>query len=263
MESVYKYKNYRDIIRNTAKDRGYKIKDLAKITGCSHSYLSQVLTAEKANLNKDQCLKLALEFKFNSQETRFFLLHVDLANAGTHELIEHIKSELDSFYMTELNPDKATKAKQLNEHDAISAEYFANYLYMTVHLATACSQFQTVESIANRFHISKKETEDVLEFLLNHKFVKKIQNKFIYNGSSVHLKKYTSVYKNYHQALRINSLLKYHNQDYNYSSLFAIEKNDLIELKSLLYEFVQKKEKITENSGSEDVYLLCIDLLLA
>ncbi len=263
MKALFQYKNYRELIKSLALNNGLKLKDMAEATECSHSYLSQVLTAEKANLNKDQAFKLALKFRLDSKETAFFLLLVDLANAGTNELKVHLEKELEDYYDKGLSPEQATFENLVEYQQDIIAEYYSNYLMIATHIATACVQFQTLESLCLRFRTSKTEMQEVLGFLLENQFVFKKSEKFIYQGFSTHLKKESAVYKSYHHSLRVNALLKNQKYNYNYSSLFALEKKDAQEIKSMLFELIQKKEKLTKQSGSEDVYLLCVDFLLA
>src|SRR4051812_19263358 len=100
MKSVFDFNNYKAFLQHledhrSAVRRGFRSR-LAEALACQNAYISQVLNGS-ANFSPEQGLKIANFLGINAGETRFFLVLIEHARAGTRELRDFYQRDLDEM----------------------------------------------------------------------------------------------------------------------------------------------------------------------
>lgn len=259
---IFNYNNYKlylsDLIKS--KPRGYQSL-LAKVINCQASYLIQVLT-NKNELSEDQAFKASVFLNFSKQRRDFFMLLVSASRATTLELQAYYNEKVSRLRAQQENIKNCVP--ESNEIDIkISTEYYSNWDVSIVHLATSTPHLQKPEAIAERFRLSLKRVNYVLNFLVQNNLVELVNKKFIFKGSSIYLEK-ESPLNQLHQINRrdqsLRSLRENDQENIHFASSFVITKKEFADLKKDIKTLIENSHKKIIESPSEEVYSLVIDL---
>ena len=260
---LFEYKSYKTLLKDhihAVNRRGY-ITEMATAAGCTQSYLSQVVHG-KPELTPDQGLGLAEFFGFGPIETEYFLLLVQFARATTPKLREHLKKQITDLAARRLHTEAAVKATS----DGAIAEklrdfYYASWTIGAVHILTACADTQRADQIAARLHLPLSEVTHVLQWLIEHGFVKREADRFVHSGKNVHLPTASIHNRVNHLNWRLKGLESTSDkQSIHYTSAFAISAADRDKLKQKLLAYIEEQRRDIGSSGSETPFVFCCDL---
>lgn len=265
MEPIYQYHDanhfLNELVYGSHAKRGLQTQ-LAKAMGCQAAYLSQVLK-EKAELTDDQALRLTKYLGFSPLESEYFLTLIRLRRAASVELKKYLTKQLAGIAQTADEMRHRADATTVNLQEKILSTYFSSWIPATLHVATSSPNFQTVSALAHRFGLSEKKVEDVLQFLATAGFVERRDHKWCFSGGSIHLPKesvfhITQQVAHRHQVIR--SIECRSGDDLHFSSVFTIDQEDFQKLKAQMRDWVQKTQKKIHASGTEEVYMFCLDM---
>jgi uncharacterized protein (TIGR02147 family) len=266
MDSVFKYDNYKLFLNNyvTHKDAPRGLRSAwAKAMGCQAAYLSHVLKSN-AELTEDHTFKLTQYLQFSKTEAAYLMTLVRMARAGTPELRKYLEKERQEI-LAETKKTLSRLDSKVAGAEEFTKKYFSSWVPSTVHIATSEKKFQTIEALALRLGLSEALVLETMQFLEEHKLVKKEGTKnWVFAGSPLYLPKETSE-NNAFQLHRRLQVMKSIQQDagtenIHFSSVFTLDKASYEKVRQLLLESIEKSHKTIHAGGTEEIYGMCIDL---
>ncbi|MGZ3808308.1 MAG: DUF4423 domain-containing protein, partial [Bacteriovorax sp.] len=93
--------------------------------------------------------------------------------------------------------------------------------------------------------------------------VKREGMKWIFSGESIHLPKASALNGPYQVSLRtqvIKSIQEQSKKDLHFSSVFTIDKKSYKDILDVCNRAIEDSHKVIHESGTEEVYSICIDL---
>lgn len=261
--NVFEYNSYKDFLSNYVKhaERRGVISELARIAGCTQSYLSQVLNG-KPDLTPDQAWALTEHLFTTKDESDYFFMLVLLGRSISSKLKKNLEAKLREVQSNQFRTSKiAAKTTDSQIQSDLQHFYYHQWSLGAVHTLTASENYQTVDILAKRLSLSPVEIEEHLNWLAKNKLVKKVGNRFIHSGHSFHLPTESIMNQINHLNWRIRSIQNSSKSDeIHYTSTFTISKDDWDELRSNLLKFIDVQRKKIQESGSEEGYAFCCDL---
>ena len=176
MISIYEFTNYRHYIQKRFFEmpkKGYgQSHRLATHLGVHTTLVSQVLKGLKT-FTLEQA-SLASEFLgLTESESEFFLLLVQLDRAGNEPLRKILKRQIQ-----EMKKKSFELANRLQAEKKLSAEkravFYSDWSYSAVRQLSAIKGFHSLDSIADYFDFSTKQTKLILDFLIGTGLCKEI-----------------------------------------------------------------------------------------
>jgi uncharacterized protein (TIGR02147 family) len=260
---VFEYRNYKDFVRSVTRSRRGAQSDLARHIGCQAAYLYQVLNG-KAELTEDQAYKVTTFLDFRRGERDYFMSLVRLSKASTSELRTFLKSEIDRLQDEELHLKNKADSEKPKDDDELWNYYFSDSLISLIHILTSSDKYRTAESIAKRLHVSNSKV--VLEHLKNlstYGLVKQEGKRWLFSSPSMHLPKdarHNLTLQLMRRSQVMNSILTQDAESTHFTSLFTLDLATYQKLRMEISEFVHRSQKLIHQGGSDEAYVLCLDL---
>lgn len=265
-KQIYKYDSYKgylsDIITANSKSlKGYR-GEFCKYVGCHSSYLPQVLNGEP-HFNLEQADRINNLLSHNKLESRYFILLVQKARAGSKSLELFFKDQLE-----ELKSQSLLLKNQLKEAQDIPEKahhtYYSTWYYAAIHVMLSIPEYSDNPfKISERLNLPLEIVNKVITFLLEIGLVEKKSKGYILVDKSFHLSSHSEFVQRHHVNWRSQSLLsaeKNIESDFHYSNITAISKDDFYKIKETLFESVKKCRKIIKPSKEETMVVIAMDL---
>jgi uncharacterized protein (TIGR02147 family) len=262
--NVFDYKDYKNylnesLVKMPSKGRGVRLK-IALHLGCQTSFISQVLN-HATQFSLEQAVKLNQFFGHGRDESKFFLLLVQYQRAGSSDLKNFIKLEMDEIL------EKRQDLKQrLNIKDNLDEQnqfiYYSVWYYAAIHILLSIPNFQTPKAIANHLSLELEQVHDVIDFLCETGLAIQKLDRFIIGTTRIHLAADSIQIRRHHNNWRnqaINSIDNNHREDLHYSNVLSISKKDIPRVKEILIKNIEECRDIIKLSPEEELQILTID----
>lgn len=249
-------------IQSLPKGGRGQYKQMADYMSVNPTIVTQVFNGDR-ELTPEQGVLLADFFALSKLETRYFLLLVNYARAGTHLYKKKIFEEIGEV------KEQAREIKNRVQQDQVLTEeakaiLYSNWYYLAIWSLSAIPDFQNIEAITERLKITKKKAREALEFLKKYGLVKEGENGQLKNGPTlVHLESTSSQIPRHHQNWRLQAFKRYENAqptDAFYTAPITLSEKDAIIIRENFLKFVSQSIDIIKDSPSEKLYCLCMDL---
>jgi uncharacterized protein (TIGR02147 family) len=265
MNSPLKYDNYKkyleDVIKNYPSGRGAQ-SILAKAMNCQAAYLSQVLRG-KVELTEDHAIKLVIFLKLNSLESEYFILLLRLSRAASRELVQYLETKRLEMVAHQHDMENKVRAKTARDSETFLSKYHSSWIPSTIHVSTSSKELQKIENLAERFHLPMDLIEETLLFLEKYSLVKREGSRWVFSGESIHLPKSYALNEPFQVSLRtkvIESIQQKNKENLHFSSTFTIDKSSYKDILEICNRSIEDTHKIIHESGTQEVYCLCLDL---
>lgn len=264
-KEISEYHDYRayliDFIRNQpGKGHGFKSK-IAEALGCRLAYLSQVLNTS-ANFSPEQAESLNKFFGHTSDESEYFHLLVSYERAGTFDLQQRLKNQIEKFREKRLVlKDRVDIKKTLDIVD--QATYYSAWYYAAIHILCTIKGFQNRENISQYLNLPVERVTEVLEFLIGVGLIHKEGGSYKAGVSRIFLGNDSPMISKHHTNWRmraIDSLDKNLKSDLHFSTVVSIAREDAKRIKEQLVKDIEEARAVIRESKNEDeLHCLCID----
>lgn len=244
------------------KRTGSKTK-LALELDIKSSYLSRILKGD-SDLTLEQAYRCCGFLKLESLEIRYFVELVSYSRAGTYDLKNLHKENLERL---KLESEKIEK--RLNEPDKLSEEdsmkYYSRWLYLAVHVAVSIPDLQTKESLQRKFDVEREELEPILDFLISSNIINFDEklNKYSVGNTYTHIGSKSDLIFNHHYNWRLKSLeaitKNTEKNNLHYSGVFSLSKSDAEQLKENFIKLINQHVEAIKPSPEETMYCQVID----
>lgn len=263
-KAIFEYTDYKtylvDKIQNLpSKGRGIKLK-ISEHLNCQNTFVSQVINGE-SNFSFEQAVLLNSFFEHDKEEARYFLLLIHAARAGSSELKKFYQGELDNMILAQTDLKKRTNVKNtLREKD--QDVYYSSWYYSAVHILVTIKEFQTLQSISRRLHLSKDKTLEVLNFLSEKGLIVKNGNHYEIGVTRIHLAKDSAHIQKHHTNWRLRALASIDLNEpasLHFSNVVSIAEKDIIRIRELLIQSIAEARSIVKDSPEEKLCSICVD----
>lgn len=264
-KALFECEDYRDFLYIQFGGRGARSglkTKLAVELEIKTSYLSRILGGH-SELTPEQAYKTCEFFALNKIEQEYFISLVQLARAGTFDLKNFYKSQLEKIKKESQKVEKRINVPRvLSEKDQL--KYYSRWIYLAVHVAVSIPEFKSLKEIALKFGLSTVEAQEVLDFLTqsNIIFYDDLTRKYSVGSTYTHLGQDSDLLFQHHYNWRLKSLQKISEKDKNalhYSGVFSLSKEDALKLKNNFLELLKGHIEIMKPSKEEVLYCQIID----
>lgn len=263
-KTVFDYWDYKPYIREKItsmpnKGRGVK-RDMAVHLGCQTAYISQVLN-QHVNFSLEQAVKVAQFFHHNKEESRFFLLLVQYQRAGSFDLQEFLKKEME-----EILEKRSNLKDRLNIKDSLDETnqhiYYSAWYYAAVHILLSIPDYQTPQKIAEHLKLPLSQIQEILEFLLETGLAVQKGNGYEIGKTRIHLGQDSVQIRRHHTNWRnqsIQSIDKNQKEDLHYSNVLSMSQKDVPKVKEIMIKAIEECREIIKVSKEERLQILTMD----
>jgi uncharacterized protein (TIGR02147 family) len=264
MKYVFDFHDYKTFLHHheqhrTSLQRGFRSR-LAETLPCQNAYISQVMNGG-ANFSPEQGLKIAEFIKLNAAESRYFVVLIEHARAGTRELREFHQRDLDEMREKFLNLATRVSATHTLSMEQQSV-YYSSWLFMTVHLMTTISGYRTIAKIAEALGMNEDVIRDAVLFLLEMQLLEEKSGHLVPGPTQLHLSKDSPLVHQHHTNWRVNSIRQLTDNNKNnlhYSTISSLSRADAEKLRSRFIQVIQEYVETIRPSREETLYNFNLD----
>lgn len=255
----YKPYLHEKILAAPNKGRGLK-RNMANHLGVQTAFVSQVLN-QHVHFSLEQAVKLNSFWEHNKEESKFFLLLIQYQRAGTKELENYFRSEMD-----EILERRSNLKERLNIKDSLDETnqhiYYSAWTYAAVHILLSIPAYQTPKTIADHLRLPLKRIQEILDFLTTTGLAIQKEGKYEIGLTRIHLSKESVQIRRHHTNWRnqaIISIDKNDPDDLHYSNALSMSHSDVPRVKEILIKAIEECREIIKVSKEERLQVLTMD----
>ncbi|MDO9183364.1 MAG: TIGR02147 family protein [Bacteriovorax sp.] len=261
---IFDYLDYKIYIQNVIEDspskgRGMKLK-IAEFLGCQNVLISQVLNGER-HFSSEQGARLNKFFEHIKEESHFFLLLINYQKAASDELKLFLREEIKDILNA--RSDLKNRINIKNSLKKVDQDvYYSSWHYTAIHMMVSIPGLQTALPIARALKITRAKATEVLNFLENTGLVVLKNGKYEIGVMRIHLSKDSPHINHHHTNWRLQALRSIEvndPDDLHFSTITAISKTDMANIKEILIKAIEESRKVIRDSKEEQVQSICID----
>ncbi|MGE3261996.1 MAG: TIGR02147 family protein [Bacteriovoracia bacterium] len=261
--TVYEYDSYKQCVNAWVQEqpnKGYGIYSrIAAYLGTNSVIMSQVFKGDR-DLNLEQAAKLAQFMGLGSNETDYFLLLVQIARSGTHDLTTILKRQAEECRLRGQAIKNRIKHEQLTDED--KAVFYSSWYFIATWLAAPIAEFSSVSALSKHFNIPEEVLADVLRFLLDKGLLIKKSKGFDFGTNVVHVPHDSPFVVKHHMNWRMKSMQsmdRRNEENLHYTAPLSLSADLAKKIREEIVQFIQKQTKKVADSPSEKLVCLNID----
>lgn len=264
MVKIFDFTDYKGFLKAKEESlasfqRGFRSR-MAEVLACQNAYISQILNTH-ANLSLEQALKLTNFLQLNEVESRYFVLLVEYARAGTVELQAFFRKDIEAVRESYLNiKERVPNAKRLSlEQQSI---YYSSWLYPTIHMLITIPNYRTISKIESVLKIDAHICSEIILFLITSGLVVESKGLLMPGPTQIHLSKDSPNIRQHHMNWRfaaIQSLVGKTENDVHYSTVSSLSIEDAEKLKFKFVQVIQDYVQSIGPSKEETLYNFNLD----
>lgn len=262
--NLFDYDDYKLYLKNylkTLPKGGHgQLQKIATYLRVHPTHMSQVFTESK-ELTPEQALGITKYLSLGKIEKEYFLNLVHFKRSGTEELRQYYQLKLDEIRQVSKKVEaRAESNKTLSESEKII--FYSDWLYSAIRLYCSFPEGQTLDSIEQKFHLSREKTSEIIMFLINSNLCVEKENRYFIGPLMTHLGTSSPFLSRHHQNWRLKSLQKSNNitpQELMFTGPFSLSKKDFESIRSEILELISKTIKTVKDSEVETLAVLNID----
>jgi uncharacterized protein (TIGR02147 family) len=262
--NITSYFDYRPFLRHLIhnlpqKGRG-QIGKMARHLRIHSSLISQILSGQK-DFSLEQANDLSQYLGLSPFETDYFLFLVQHSRAGTKALKNYFANKLKDLQAQSLD----IKNRIPEDYKLTAKEYsvfYSSWLYSVVWLFTSVGSGQTIESVSQRFEISRTKASEILHFLVDVGLCVFEKDKYKMGPNQIHLERTSPFLSKHHSNWRVKAIQRCEDLDHEelmFTSPISISKKDFLALREGLVEFIKAAAERIEKSPAEELACLNLD----
>lgn len=266
MENIFEFDDYKAFLTqflNSDRSLRGTQSAMARHLQCQPASLYQILK-NKADLTEEQALRMTSFLKFDVDQRDYFLNLVRLGKASSVDLRAFFSSELARLKRARLNLKNRVDANEPVSDEAFWEYYVSTPIPAKIHVLTSSKKFQTSKAIAQRLSIDEDVVLATLRRLLQKELVSFRNEKWSFMNRSIHFAKESKQ----NQRLQINRRVEAlsaviaasDSEAVHFSSHFTIDASSLEKLHRIIADFVKSSQKVIHAGGTDESYVLNIDL---
>lgn len=264
-QGLFEFENYKAYLKQVldskpGRGRGERTR-MAEAIGCHTAYISLVLNKD-VHFSPEQAAQLNRYLNHSTEESRFFLLLVQLARAGTPLLKSHFKEEISRIRQSRLDlKNRLEFKKALSIED--QATYYSAWYYAAVHVLVSVPGCRTREGLARYLGLSPRRISEILRFLSSAGLVQQHGDQYQVGNTSIHLPADSPLHAKHHTNWHLRALQALEEPrelDLHYSSAVSLAKEDLPKVRSILVQAIEEIRKVVRDSKEDTAYCYMLSL---
>lgn len=264
ISSVFEFIDYRVFLRSWVEAKGSHRRGewsrIAKRLGVTSTMISQVMREER-NLSPELANELCDYMGLGDDESNFFLLLVEHARAGSHNLRRRLKRRIE-----ENQKSASTLKKRLKVAETMATEakttFYSDWLYSAVRNFAAVDKMHTVETLADRFQVSREKMRSILDFLIENELCSSQSGFFSVGPQKTHVGADSPLVISHHRNWRLRSMEQMRERretDLFYTGPMSLSNELAVEVRCRIPTLLEQLYRDIGPSKSETVRCLNID----
>lgn len=262
--SVFEYGDYKRCVNDWVQAQpkaGYGVYSrMAEQLGTNSVVISQTFKGDR-DLNLEQAAKLCQFMGLGTFETDYFLLLVQKARAGTHELKQILTRQLGEIRNRGQALKNRVKHEQLTDED--KALFYSNWYFIATWLAATIPQYSSLRNLSQHFRVPENVLAEVLRFLLDKGLLVKKGTGFDFGVNVTHVPHDSPYVNKHHLNWRMKALQAMDQRkesNLHYTAPMSMSHEVRGKIRDEIVQFIQKQTKVVADSPSEALVCLNIDL---
>lgn len=265
MKKIYLYESYKDYVNDRLEGmprRGRGV--FAKMASAAQTYsssISQVFRGDK-HLTLEQAAAVADFLSLSDNETRYFLLLVQHARAGSPRLSRLLERELAAIRERE-NALETRLPAEGRIGDAEAATFYSDWAYSAVRQLSFLPGTQALDAMADRLRLPREKVQEVLNFLLETGLCVEKKGRIQPGPKHTHLPATSRWISRHHANWRLMAMEKHpilsRGSELAYSSPVTLSRRDVLRVRELLAELCEDVRSVVDRSKPEALYCLNLD----
>lgn len=234
---------------------------IAIAANANKATISQIFKGEK-HLSPEQAIRVAQHFTLSPKETSFFLLLVNYQKAGSADLQQHLKNEID--HAIEINrelSERLPKTRELSPEER--AVFYSSWMYSAVRVLSSIPPFHTKAEIAKRLRLPHPLLDQILETLLQTGLCVEKDGKILPGPQSTFLPAKSPLVSRHHGNWRIKAMERHPqlkgNEELAYTSPLSLSSADVLKIREILAKTIERVDEIVAPSDCERIFCLNVD----
>jgi len=261
--NVFDYHNYKQCINGWISEQkagGHgQLRKMALHLGVNSVVMSQVFRGSR-DLTLEQALGVSNYIGFTELERDYFLLLVQKERAGTHDLKQVYKKQLQTLSSAAQNLKNRVKHQKLTDEDR--ATFYSQWYYSAIRLGISIPHLNTISEISEHLDLERSLVARVVEFLLKNKLIIEKNGQLEMGPQVTHIGHDSPFVNRHHSNWRLRGLQAMErivDDNLYYTGPMALSQAAASQIRKLLVELVEKSTKIAAPSDSETLRCLNID----
>lgn len=256
--NIYNFRDYKEYLKSIIeKENSSFTRKLCEAAQLHRSYFSQMINGAP-HLTLEHAYRIAAFLGITVDERTFFITLVQHNKAGTIELKEYFKYQLNSIKQqkADISSNLETKNKTDEKQNAI---YFSSWRYAFIHTFLYIDPrhgVNTPEKISEKIKLPKGIVLKTLYTLQDMGLAEERDNKWYAHKGGLHLD-YTSHYLGKHHAnFRLYSANRSLNSDVDdrfFSSIYTMSEEDFKTLKENIVAYILQEVQTTVKPSPADI----------
>lgn len=263
-KQVYEFTDYKAYLLHALDTsetaRGMRTR-MAQALGCQTAFVSQVLNGH-THFSLEHAARIRTFLALSKDEGDFFMLLVHLGRAGTRDLAEYYRDQLEGIIRRRQTISERIQVKRaLSKED--QAQYYSSWIYATIHVMLSIPRFKTAAALSEHLALPLNHVTEVLEFLASVGLARRIGGRFEIGTTRIHLGQDSPLISKHHTNWRmraIHALDVPQKGDLHYSSVVTLSEDDAKKIREILLASLEKVEPILVESKEEAAFALSLDL---
>lgn len=242
-KSIFEFLDYKAYLRaeedfRKAFLRGFRTR-LAEQIDVQPGFVSQILTGP-AHFSLEQGLKAAKWLELQGDEQKFFLLLIDFARAGSADLKQFFREQINELREKNLNISQRV-AINTKISEEIQNKYYSQWYYTAIHILVSIPGLRTVDKISQTLRLKPSTTKRALQFLVENQLIEERKGEFILGQALLNLEKQSVNIAKHHANWRqqaIARLSEVEDSDIHYSTVSSLSEADFEKLRAKITEVI-------------------------
>jgi uncharacterized protein (TIGR02147 family) len=221
--------------------------------------MSQIFRGDR-ELSLEQALGVSTFMGLSEAERDYFLLLVQRARAGTHELRDVLTKQLEAMKTAAQALKNRVKHEKFTNEDR--ATFYSHWYYSAVRLGISIPKANTISAISEHLHLDRALVSKIIDFLLKNNLIIEKNGKYQMGPQVTHVGHDSPFVTRHHTNWRLKALQsidKIDEKDLFYTGPMALSYEAAASIRHLLVNLVEKSTKVASASDSETLRCLNID----
>lgn len=262
---LFSFHDYREYLKawleQAREKKSSNLTRLAEALGVHTSFLAHVLAGNK-NLSFEQATELSDYLGHTHLEREYFFAILQIERAGSSKLKKYWSEKRQSII-----EDRQKLGSRVGVHHELSAEdraiFYSSWLYVAIFVSTAIEDKQTLDQIAERFHLTREKTQNILTFLVQAGICEFVKDSYRMGKSVVYLTNDSPLVVKHHTNWRMRAIQKMdtrEDEEIFFTSPMSMSRQDFSRVREIFSKAIQEAHAICKDSKAEEVVCLNIDL---
>jgi uncharacterized protein (TIGR02147 family) len=262
--TIWNYDNYKlfisDFFANFPGNGRGQFKKLAEKLKVHSTLISQIIKGPK-HFSFEQAYGVTRFLGLNENETEYFFELLSYEKAGTADLQKYHKNRMSKLIIkSQTITARVGKSHELSEEDKL--QYYSDWKYIAIWLATSINSLKDETGIATRFNLTREEVMEIMQFLLDKGLCTRSDLGLAMNISKTHIPAGSPLTVNHHLNWRLKGIDFVRNvssDELAFTAPFSVSKKDFGIIKDKILALIEDISKLVSKSEPEVVACLNID----